>query len=510
MKLGRLKCATFILIASFSVLAQHHNEQTKLSGDAVDLGEISFPTSGLPPAQKPFIKGVLLLHSFEYDSARTAFQTARRIDPAFAMAYWGEAMAWNYSIWGEQNRKAALGVLSQLGPTPEARRGKARTEREKLYLSAVDVLYGDGDKAARDRAYSNAMAAIVEKYPDDLEAKAFYSLSLLGLTDVDRDTGNYMRAAAVAEEVYEKNPRHPGALHYLIHAYDDPVHAPLGLRAARTYGSVAKGASHAQHMPSHIFFALGMWDEANAANEAALKTARDAGAAGYHPLQWLVHSYLQLGREADAAKLIALAESDMRKQNPPSAAVRSTLAMCRATWLVEAQHPETIPAALEPVDTKGITAITEFVGLDLAIGLTHLRQGDIAAARSDLERLRQRIAVGKASMKTKGEVVSRYDVVTESQMASAAVMERELDGEIEFAGGDRALGLKKMLEAGGAEDKLAFEFGPPAVVKPVWEAVGEMYLETGQKKEAADAFQKTLKKYPNRRLSNEGLQKAAN
>lgn len=499
----------FILLACVSAGAQHHNEQVKQSNENVDLGEINFPTSGSAAAQKVFVKGVLLLHSFEYDSSRTAFQEARRLDPSFAMAYWGEAMAWNYSIWGEQNRKAALSVLSLLAATPAERRSKAPTEREKLYLSSVELLYGDGDKAARDRAYSNAMADIVLRYPDDLEAKAFYSLSILGLSDDARNTENYVRAAAVAEEVYQKNPRHPGALHYLIHAYDDPLHAPLGLRAARVYGTVAKSASHAQHMPSHIFFALGMWDEANAANEAAMKTARDAGVGGYHPLHWLVHSYLQLGRDADAAKLIALVEGDMQKHTPPSAGVRSTLAMCRATWLVEASHPETM-LALDPVDTTGITAIVEFVGLDLAIGLTHLRQKEIAGAKRDLERLRQRIATGKASMSSKGDVVSRYNVVTESQLASALVMERELDAAIEFAAGNRKLGLIKIVEAGEAEDKLAFEFGPPVVVKPVWEAAGEMYLEAGQKKEAIAAFQKCLKKYPNRRWSNEGLRKAGN
>ncbi|MEP6786993.1 MAG: tetratricopeptide repeat protein [Acidobacteriota bacterium] len=509
MNANRLISIFFILLASISAGAQHHNETATQSSGNVDLGEITFPTSGSPEAQKAFIKGTLLLHSFEYDRARTAYQEARRLDPSFAMAYWGEAMAWNYSIWGEQNRKAALNVLSLLGATPAERKSKAPTDREKLYLGAVESLYGEGDKIARDAAYSNAMAEIVRRYPDDMEARAFYSLSILGLSDDVRNTENYMRAAAVAEEVYQRNPRHPGALHYLIHAYDDPVHAPLGLRAARLYGTVAKSASHAQHMPSHIFFALGMWDEANAANEAATKTARDAGGGGYHPLQWLEHGYLQLGRDADAAKLVALVESDMQKQTTPAAAVRSTLAMCRATWLVEASNPDTM-LSLEPVDTTGITAIGEFAGLDLAIGLTHLRQKDVPAAKRDLDRLRQRIATGKAMMNTKADIASRYNVVTGSQIASTAVMERELDAAITFAAGDKKLGLEKILAAGEAEDKLPFEFGPPTIVKPVWEAAGEMFLEAGQKKEAVAAFQKALKKYPNRRLSNEGLRKAGN
>jgi len=239
-----------ILLLVIAVNAQHHGDAGTQPLANVDLGEISFPNSGAAEAQNSFIKGVLLLHSFEYGTSRQAFQEARRIDPNFAMAYWGEAMAWNYSIWGEQDRKAALGVLDLLGTTPEARRAKAPTDRERSYLSAVEMLYGEGDKAKRDSAYSGAMADLVRRFPDDMEARSFYALSLLGLTDTVRNTENYIKAAAVAEEVFAKNPRHPGALHYLIHAYDDPVHAPLGLRAARVYGSVARSASHAQHMPT--------------------------------------------------------------------------------------------------------------------------------------------------------------------------------------------------------------------------------------------------------------------
>ena len=499
----------FILLIAAVANAQHHEDPAKRSNGKVDLGEIDFPTSGPADAQKYFIQGVLLLHSFEYGPARQAFQEARRLAPSFAMAYWGEAMAWNYSIWGEQDRKAALSVLALLGATPAERQAKAPTDREKLYLSAVELLYSDGDKTKRDATYSDAMGEIARRFPADMEARAFYSLSILGLTDDVRNTENYMRAAAVAEKVFKKNRKHPGALHYLIHAYDDPVHAPLGLRAARLYGTVAGGASHAQHMPSHIFFALGMWDEANAANLAAMQTARAAGGGGYHPLYWLEHGYLQLGREADAAKLVAMVEGDMSKTNPPSANLRATLALCRATWLVEARDPVS-SAMLEPVDSTGITSIGVFVGLDLTIGLAHLRQKDIPAAKADLERLRQRIVAGKASRNSATDIVSRYETVSKTELASSSVMEQVLDSAIEFASGDRVAAMRKIVAAGEAEDRLVFEFGPPAVVKPAWEAAGEMLLEAGRKKEASNAFRRVLKRYPNRRLSNEGLRKAAN
>lgn len=302
---------TMAMAIAASSAAQHHHEAPASAIPELELGDITFPNSGSPAAQPHFLRGVLLLHSFEYLQAARAFAAAREADPAFVMAYWGEAMTHNHPIWGEQDRAAARAVLEALAPTSAERRSRAATDREKGYLEAVEVLYGDGSKKERDAAYSAAMKALAERHPDDLDARAFYALSLLGLTGAERDTANYMRAAAAAEEVYEKNRRHPGALHYLIHAYDDPVHAPLGLRAARLYATVARGASHAQHMPSHIFFALGMWQEAIASNIDSMKTARDQEAGGYHPLHWLEHAYLQVGREDDAAALVKIVEADV-------------------------------------------------------------------------------------------------------------------------------------------------------------------------------------------------------
>ena len=203
-------------------------------------------------------------------------------------------------------------MLSELGPTPEARRARAPTPREKAYLAAVDVLYGEGDKPTRDRAYAAALETIARTYPDDDEAKAFQSLALLGTNLEPRDYAVDMRAAALVEDVFLRNEQHPGALHYMIHAYDNPVHAPLGLRAANRYSRIAANAAHALHMTSHIFFALGMWDEAVAANEvswaaSAARVERKKLAAsehGYHAYLWLSYAYLQQGRFDDARRVV--------------------------------------------------------------------------------------------------------------------------------------------------------------------------------------------------------------
>ncbi len=492
-----------MVAATVNVTAQHREHSASASVTASDLGEINFPTSGPADAQKHFIRGVLLLHSFEFGSARAAFAEASRIAPDFAMAYWGEAMTHDHRIWGEQNQPDALAVLSRLGATAAERRAKAPTLREKMYLDAVEALYGDGNETQIAEAYSTAMELLTKQFPDDVEARAFYSLSLLGLTGTERNTVNYMRAAAVAEEIYQKNPKHPGALHYLIHAYDDPVHAPLGLRAARAYGSVAKGASHAQHMPSHIFFALGMWEDAIESNTASMKTARDAGGGGYHPLHWLQHGYHQLGRDAEAAKLIELIEEDLKTSNSRSGRIH--LSRARATYLVEAGGD--LPGSVfEPVDPTGFASQSEFSGHDLAVGLVQVRRNDLAAARITLARLRGR---ADADSKILAErVADRYDSISKTQVEISRVMEMMLDAAIDSAEGNKDEAVRKAVAAGEAEDKLIFEYGPPMSVKPPWELAGEIYLKLGRNTEAADAFRRASARYPNRRLSNAGSRTA--
>src|SRR5437763_8307869 len=223
-----------------------------LSAQTQRLGTIDFPTSGPAAAQSAFIRGVLLLHSFEYQDAARAFREAQRLDSGFALAYWGEALTYTHPLWNEQDRNAARAALQRLGPTAAARRSKAPTPREQAYLDAVEILYGEGAKSERDTAYSAAMGRLVNQFPADREAKVFYALSLLGLNQGVRDTATYMRAAAIVEPVFQANPNHPRAAHVLIHAYDDPIHASLGLAAARADSRIAPDAAHAVHITTHI------------------------------------------------------------------------------------------------------------------------------------------------------------------------------------------------------------------------------------------------------------------
>src|SRR5687767_14268382 len=363
------------------------------------VGQVAFENSGAAAAQAPFLRGLALLHNFEYASAATAFREAQKADPAFAMAYWGEAMTFNHPVWQRTSPDLAKAALNRLAATADARRAKAQTEKEKDWLGAVERLFGAGastslnasDKLARDVAYADAMKRMYEKYPNDDEVKSFYALAILGTSHGGRDFAIYMRAAALVEQVYAKNPQHPGAAHYLIHAYDDPIHAPLGLRYADAYSKIAPAASHALHMPSHIYVAMGMWDEAAAINERSVKAADarrearklDVDARGFHALLWLVYSYTQQGRYEDARGIMAQLEAAAKESG--SERTRSHLALARAAWLIETRK---WGEAKVPVMAKGLSKDAAIADL-FAIGFAAIRSGNRRAGSEALQAMAQ-------------------------------------------------------------------------------------------------------------------------
>jgi tetratricopeptide (TPR) repeat protein len=312
-----------------------------------------------------------------------------------------------------------------------------------------------------------------------------------------------MRAAAEAEAVYDVDKRHPGALHYLIHAYDDPVHAPLGLRAARLYARVAPAASHAQHMTSHIFFALGLWDEAIAANEASVRVAEAQGEHAYHSLLWLEYAYLQKDQRAPAESLVRSLNHDIA--SGPTKENRLRAAFSRATWLIET-HGAPGADAFQTVDSSGITSIGYFAVHDFARGLVTAAGGDVAGARAALTQLSDRI--NSARVVAVGENRNWFDALSEDDLAQARTLVTALEGAIGFAEGQHAAGLARVREAIAATAHMEFEYGPPWSVKPFEELLGDLLLADGQKAEAAATFERVLVTYPNRRLSVEGLRAA--
>jgi tetratricopeptide (TPR) repeat protein len=486
---------------------------------AGNLGLIDFPNSGARAAQEPFVRGVLLLHSFEYGDAAEAFRQAQTIDPGFALAYWGEAMTHHHPIWQEENVAAARDALGKLATTPAERRAKAGTEREKGLLDCVEILYGEGSRKDQRLAYSRAMGLLHDRYPEDLEVASFYALSILGTSFGVRDVPTYMRAAAVAEEVYAKNPQHPGAIHYLIHAYDDPVHAPLGLRVARAYGRVAPAASHALHMPSHIYFALGMWDDSAASNEASIAAA-DARVArkglgvenrGLHALYWLAYTYLQEGR-IDAARTLL---TQMRKdaESSGSMRVRFHYAAMKAAQAVVTGEGTARSASAMPVETADLV-LPISAGDHLVEGLAAARAGDLDAARALLKTMREqsdRVSEAEAEAVHAGCApgVSPYTATDPPGRQAALVMAEELAGVIRLKEGRPEEAVKTLRHAAEMEDGMGFDFGPPAVVKPANELLGETLLEMGRSREAQAAFAAALTRAPGRSLSLAGLARAA-
>ena len=224
-----------------------------LTGSAVaqEFGTLDFPTStSSAEAQEHFLRGVLLLHSFTFEAAEKTFQDARRADPDFFMTYWGEALSHNHPLLPERNPDLPRSVLSQLAPTREERLAKAPTPRERGFMEAVEILFGEGAEEERALAYSEAMARLAAEYPDDDEVQAFYAVSLLGQVRFGRDKDFRIRvkAGAIAENIYRENPNHPGAAHYVIHSFDDPIHAPLALTAAYRFAEIAPGTPSASRV----------------------------------------------------------------------------------------------------------------------------------------------------------------------------------------------------------------------------------------------------------------------
>jgi tetratricopeptide (TPR) repeat protein len=469
------------------------------------LGRVSLPNSGSPSAQEPFLLGLAALHSFFYDEAAEAFAAAQRLDPGFALAYWGEALTYNHPIWQEVDLEAARGVLGRLGKTQEERSAKAATPKEKGYLAAAELLFGGGDKDERDRAYSQAMRRLYEQNPDDHEAAALYALSLQGLQRPGPlDTSLQMRSGAVLEEVLAANPQHPGAAHYLIHAYDDPVHAPLGLRAARAYAAIAPAAHHALHMPSHIFVQLGMWEEAAASNRTAWEASvgwadrrgLPVGKRDFHSLSWLHYAQLQLGRVRDAEATVAIARQNASAAGPGR--VADALAMMEARHAVETGSLATARRGSEedsPVHacaSPGMGAESPAAAALFARGAAAARAGDVAAVEEAVSAF--------SGLSTQGD---------DYRSRGLKVMELELGALARLAAGRGEEALPLLSQAAALEEALGPPSGPPHPVKPAHELYGEVLLELGKAAEARVQFERSLQRTPDRAASLLGAARAA-
>jgi len=472
---------------------------TPLAAD--DVGRVAFANSGAADAQEPFLRGLALLHNFEYDSAAEAFREAQRRDASFAMAYWGEAMTYTHPIWFQQDAAAARAVLQRLGATADERLAKAKTERERDYLRTLDVLYGEGTKPARDFLYADAIAALHARYPDDVDAAAFHALALLGTAHEGRDFAIYMRAAAILEEVLPAHPRHPGVLHYLIHSYDDPQHAPLGMRAARVYGAVAPNAGHALHMTSHIFIAMGMWDEVIDANRRAIEVVNRERAAkgkppadcGHYPT-WLHYGYLQQKRGDDARKALDACRT--------AAFAQTARNWYEAYATMRAYHV----ASGFPLTAADAVAMPD--GADYARARYTLAYGDVlaAAARADTDAITRAVTQMRALQKDAlAAIAKEVTAANPADRIAADVMEQEAEALLLVATNRRAVAIPILETAANAERAMPLEFGPPVVPKPAAELLAEQLAAAERLPDAVAAYEAVLQRTPGRTVAVEGL-----
>jgi hypothetical protein len=474
----------------------HHHEDLT----AAQLGTVTFPVSCAPAVQKPFERGVALLHSFWYDEAEKEFTQIAVDDPHCAMAHWGIAMSLWHQLWNHPDDKVIQRGLDEVHEA-KTTDGPA-TPREKAYIAAVAAFYSDSKKLkheARADAYSSAMKKVYETYPEDHEAAVFYALSLLasGPHD-DAAFANRKQAAAILEKLFATEPDHPGVAHYLIHAYDKPQLAQLGLPAARRYAQVAPAAPHALHMPSHIFARVGLWQDDINSNLASIAATRKTAAMHmggeghqFHAMDFLFYAYMQSGRDADAKALIEEIRAMPNKHDDmygkgfdPHAAA---LAHLTALYPLE-MHDWPSAAALPPVQVTG-TAEDSVIYWARAVGSAHLRKPE--DVRKDLAAI---------------ENIHKKLVAEKSDFADAVEDDRkEAQAWLLFAQGKDDDAVEALRTIADKEDSLGDE--PEGI--PAREMIADILLEAKRPPQALVEYQTDLKLHPNRFDALYGAARAA-
>jgi len=487
-----------IFIVTTSLLSVNGSPKIDLS----DVGDVYIENSGSEDAQQHFLHGLAQLHNFEYWSAAEDFQKVQQIDPDFALAYWGEALTYNHTIWMRQDKKAALKALNKYASSPSKREKKAKSYLERDLLKAVDILYGEGTKQQQDDLYLSFMEKLHNKYPKNVEIASFYALAIMGTAHEGRDFGLYMQSAAVSQNFIKDYPRHPGIAHYLIHATDDPTHAPLGLAAANAYGDIAPNAGHPQHMTSHIFLALGDWKGVIKANIRAMdltnakRKAEGKGPTGCgHYASWLQYGYLQQGDQLAAHDMMLLCHQNAQEDKYKRL---SSYAWQRALYLLDTEDWDGDVAQMSVSFGDDHRALFENQLMD---GWIAVKTNNASAARSQLNNANQTFELIKQDWESKklakDQPERKLPIVQLKQLEALIVL---LEGEQESA-------VKILREAVEIEKALPFGFGPPKPAKPSLELLGEVLISLKMYDEAKTVLESSLKRTPNKALTVKALAK---
>jgi len=474
---------------------QHHEYLTE-----TQLGTVQFPVSCAASVQRAFTRGVALLHSFWYEEAEKEFLQIAKDDPDCAMAHWGIAISLWHQLWNQPDEKVIARGLAEAHAAQ--RQAQKATPRENAYLAAIAAFYGDSEKldhAARAKAYSDAMKKVYDTYPDDHEAATFYALSLLASEPHhDATFANRKAAAAILEKLFATEPEHPGVAHYLIHAYDKPQLALLGIPAARRYAQVAPAAPHALHMPSHIFARVGLWQDDINSNLASVAATRKTAALGmggeghqFHAMDFLFYAYLQSGREADARALMEEVKAMPEMHDMYGVGFDphlATEAQFAALYPLEMRDWATA-ASLTPFAVPG-TAEDSTGYWAKAIGAAHLHQPD--EVRKDLK------AIESIHQQFVSENKKDFAEGTENDVTQA-------QGWLAFAEGKYDDAVETLRPLADKEDSLGDE--PQGI--PTREMIAEILLEAKRPQQALAEYQTDLKLNPNRFNGLYGAARAA-
>jgi tetratricopeptide (TPR) repeat protein len=498
----RLSCLllAFFLCSTFAFADDDHDAHHHEALTETQLGTVHFPVSCAESVQKPFGRGVALLHSFWYEEAEKEFVDIVKDDPHCAMAHWGVAMSIWHQLWNEPDAKVIARGLA------EAKAGqklaKKATPREQGYIAAIATFYGNSgklDHAARAQAYSDAMKRVYASNPDDHEAAVFYALSLLASEPHEDETfANRKQAAAILEKLFAIEPDHPGVAHYLIHSYDKPQLAQLGIPAARRYAQIAPAAPHALHMPSHIFARVGDWPDDIKSNLASIAATRKEAAMHmggeghqFHAMDFLFYAYLQSGRESDARALMDEVKAMPEMHDMYGVGFDphlATQAYFTSLYPLEMRDWATA-SALPPVSIEG-TAENSFRYWAKAIGAAHLHQ--IEEVREDvgaIEAIHQKFVADK-----KKDFVEATENDLKQAKAWLAFSEGKYDDAIAI--------LRPMADK---EEALGDE--PQGI--PTREMMADMLLEAQRPPQALAEYQIDLKFSPNRFNGLYGAARAA-
>jgi Tfp pilus assembly protein PilF len=504
-----LALVSAVLLSSAPAVAQHHPPHGHAQPDR--LGNVHFETSCNAEARQRFNRGAAWLHSFEYEEAERTFREAAAADPRCAMSHWGVAMSRYHPLWAPPSPadlaegKTALDRAAAIG---------AGTQRERDYVAALRTFYGDTgklDHRARTFAYEAAMEQLHRRYPDDREAAIFYGLALIasGMIDDDGKFGREIRAAGILNRVLAAEPEHPGVAHYLIHSYDYPPLAHLALAAARSYAGIAPASAHAQHMPSHIFTRLGLWDEAIRSNIAAEAAARAyaarAGLPGawdeqLHAIDYLAYAYLQLGQDKEARRLIDTLNS-IERVDPPNFKAAYTFSAVPARVALERRQWEEAAALALPSNALRALPWERFRWTQAHV---HFARAVGAARGGNVEQARREVAALTEIRGGLDRPAGEYDWGTQVE-----IQRRIASAWLAAAEGRRDEALTVMRAAADLDDATEKHPVTPGAILPAREQLGEMLLEFGRGAQALVEFEASLRRAPRRFNSVAGAAKAA-